>query len=86
MVRAELKRKMERPWQTSVILKLMGKQLGYQALQTKVMSIWRPAGNMNLIDIGYSFFIMKFEVLKDYHHALMDGPWFVGKQYLHVQA
>jgi len=29
---------------------------------------------------------MKFEVLKDYHHALMDGPWFVGDQYLYVQA
>lgn len=74
------------PRQTSVILKLMGKQLGYQALQTKLTSIWHPAGNMNLIDIGYSFFIMKFEVLRDYHHALMDDPWFVGKQYLHVQA
>ncbi|KAK7856496.1 hypothetical protein CFP56_023104 [Quercus suber] len=41
-VSTELKRKMARPWQTSV--------------------------------------------LKDYHHALMDGPWFVGDQYLHVQA
>ncbi|KAK7859466.1 hypothetical protein CFP56_005990 [Quercus suber] len=24
-------------------------------------------------------------VLTDYQHALMDGPWFVGDQYLHVQ-
>ena len=29
---------------------------------------------------------MHFVVIKDYHHALMDGPWFVGDQYLHVQA
>lgn len=28
---------------------------------------------------------MRFEILKDYHHALMDGPWFVGDQYLQVQ-
>ena len=41
---------------------------------------------MNLIDIEYGFFIMCFDVLKDYHHALMDGPWFMGEQYLHVQA
>ena len=41
---------------------------------------------MHLIDIGYGFFIMRFDVLKDYQHALMDGPWFVGDQYLHVQA
>ena len=41
---------------------------------------------MHLIDIGYDFFIMRFELLKDYHHAFMDGSWFVGDQYLHGQA
>ena len=29
---------------------------------------------------------MKSDALKDYHLALMDGPWFVGEQYLHVRA
>ncbi|KAK7838953.1 hypothetical protein CFP56_018910 [Quercus suber] len=48
-ITTDLKRKMAGPWQTSIILKLMGRQLGYR-------------------------------------HALMDGPWFVGEQYLHVQA
>ena len=41
---------------------------------------------MHLIDIGYGFFIMRFDVLKDYHHALIDGLWFVRDKYLHVQA
>ena len=40
----------------------------------------------HLIDIRYGFFIMCFDILKDYHHALMDGPWFMGEQYLHMQA
>ena len=38
-VTAEMKRKMARPWQTSVILKLMGKQLGYRALQSRLVGI-----------------------------------------------
>ena len=38
-VSAELKQKMAGPWQTSIILKLMGKQLGYHALQTRLASI-----------------------------------------------
>ena len=29
---------------------------------------------------------MKFNALRDYHHVLMDGTWFLGEQYLHVQA
>ena len=51
----ELKCKMAGPWQTSVILKLMGKQLGYRALQTRLAGIWRRTSNMNLIDVGYGF-------------------------------
>ena len=86
MVTIEMKRKMVGPWQTSIILKLMGWQLGYRALQTMLDGIWRSIGKTHLIDIGYGFFIMWFDVLTDYQHALMDGPWFVGYQYLNVQA
>ena len=85
-VTTEMKRKMAGPWQTSIILKLMGRQLGYRALQTRLAGIWRPASKKHLIDIRYGFFIMWFDILTDYQHALMDGPWFVGDQYLHVQA
>uniref|UniRef100_A0A7N2M956 Uncharacterized protein n=1 Tax=Quercus lobata TaxID=97700 RepID=A0A7N2M956_QUELO len=35
-VTTEMKRNMAGPWQTSVILKLMGKQLGYRALQSRL--------------------------------------------------
>ncbi|KAL0005107.1 hypothetical protein SO802_012668, partial [Lithocarpus litseifolius] len=73
-ISADLKRKIAGPWQTSIILKLMGKQLGYRTLQTRLACIRRPSGNMVLIDIGYGYFIMNFDVLKDYHHTLMDGP------------
>ena len=82
----ELKSQLAGPWKTSIILKLLGRPLGYRALQTRLAGIWRPTGMMHLIDIGYGSFIMRFDDIKDYHHALMDGPWFVGDQYLHVQA
>ena len=48
-------------------------------MQTKLVGIWRPTSNMVLIDTWYGYFIMKFDNLKDYHRALMDGPWFVGR-------
>ena len=76
----ELKKQLASPWKSSVILKLMGRTLGYRALQSRLAGIWRPTGKMQLIDIGYGFFIMRFDVLKDYQHALMNSPWFVGDQ------
>ncbi|KAK7850697.1 hypothetical protein CFP56_044033 [Quercus suber] len=43
-VPTEMKRKLAGPWKTSIILKLMGRQLGYRALQTRLAGIWRPTG------------------------------------------
>ena len=80
----ELKNQLAGPWKMSIILKLMGRPLGYRAFQSRLAGIWRLIGTMHLIDIGYGYFIMRLDVIKDYHHALMDGPWFVGDQYLHV--
>ena len=78
---SELKTKLAAPWKHSLILKLVGKSLGY-----RMSGIWRPTGNIRqLIDIGYGFYIANFNIAQDYHHALEDGPWFVGEQYLHVQ-
>ena len=85
-VPTEMKHKLASLWQTSIIIKLMGRQLGYRALQTRLAGIWRPTGKWTLIDIGYGFFIVRFDIPQDYQHALMDGPWFVGDHYLHVQA
>ena len=82
----ELKNQLADPRKTSVIIKLMGRPIGYRALQTRLAGIWCPTGTTHLIDLGYGFFIMHFNVLKDYQHGLMDGPWFVGENYLHVQA
>ena len=38
-ISTDLKWKMAGPWQTSIILKLMGKQLGYRTLQTRLVGI-----------------------------------------------
>uniref|UniRef100_A0A7N2LF04 Uncharacterized protein n=1 Tax=Quercus lobata TaxID=97700 RepID=A0A7N2LF04_QUELO len=45
-VSTELKRKMASPWQTGIIIKLMGKQLGYRALQKRITIIllWMDHG------------------------------------------
>ena len=76
-VPTELKRKLASLWQTSIIIKLMGRQLGYRVLQTKLVGIWRLTGKWTLIDIGYGFFIVQFDLQQDYQHALMValGMW-----------
>lgn len=42
----EMRCKLAGSWQTSIIIKLMGRQLGYRALQTRLAGIWRPTGKM----------------------------------------
>lgn len=43
-----------------IIVKEVGKSFGYKALVTRLTGIWRPKGNINMIDLDYDFFLVKF--------------------------
>lgn len=38
-----------------------------------------------LIDLSNDFYIVKLLRKKEYDRALLDGPWMIGENYLHVQ-
>lgn len=80
-----VKEKIYAPWKTSIIVKGVGKSFGYKALLTWRTSIWRPKGNLHMIDLGYDFYLVKFTQSIDFMSELERGPWFVGEHYLFVR-
>lgn len=38
-----------------------------------------------LIDLGNDYFILKLGSCSEYERALIEGPWLIGENYLHVQ-
>ena len=73
-------------WTTALIIKVVGKTVGYQFLTSRIMSMWKPSGRLDCVDLGKDFFLMCFSLKEDYEQVLKDGPWFVGGHYLSLES
>ncbi|KAH1072805.1 hypothetical protein J1N35_025133 [Gossypium stocksii] len=69
----------------SVVFKLLGRNIGFVALQNKLYGIWRPSKPFQLMDIENGYFLAKFQSLDDYEKILTQGPWLIFGQYLTIQ-
>jgi hypothetical protein len=47
------------PWKDTLVVKLLGKRLGYNIMKNKLETIWDLKGRFELMDIGNSFFMIK---------------------------
>jgi hypothetical protein len=63
-------------------MKLMGRRIGYKALETRLKQIWVRKGVISIIDLGYEYFLVDFTNEEDYTKALEDGPWLIYDHYL----
>ncbi|PHU24299.1 hypothetical protein BC332_09406 [Capsicum chinense] len=82
---SEDKNRIYKPWQFSLIIKIIGRKMSHQILKQKLTSIWKPSEELNLVDLGEDFFLIKFTKEQNMLHVLHDGPWFVLNSYLSVQ-
>ncbi|MBA0845519.1 hypothetical protein Goarm_022752 [Gossypium armourianum] len=71
--------------ETTVVLKLLGRNISYTALFNRISSLWRPTKPFHLMDIENGFFLAKLQCIKDYNKALSQGSWIIHGQYLIVQ-
>ena len=69
----------------SVIVKLLGKTIGYKALQNKIMSLWKPSGEFHIIDLDNGYFLVSLENHEDRVNALTKRPWTVLGHYLTME-
>ncbi|XP_028754982.1 uncharacterized protein LOC114714409 [Neltuma alba] len=81
----KMKRKFYRAWKRSVIVKLLGRSIGFKALEGRLQTMWARRGVISLIDIGHGFFIVKLSNKQVYLEALTGGPWMVYDHYLTVR-
>lgn len=84
MTRAE-KIEARLPWCNSLIIKLVGRPIGYHYLLRRIQAMWKMQGDPLLIDIGFDFYIVKLARREEYERAMFEGPWMIGENYLHVQ-
>ncbi|XP_075658772.1 uncharacterized protein LOC142628589 [Castanea sativa] len=81
----ETKRRIRGPWAKAIIVKLVGKTVGLNFMQSKLNQIWRPEGRLDCVDLTYGFFLVKFYSKDDLEKVIKRGPWFIGNHFLSLR-
>ena len=81
----EEKIRIQAPWKSALIIKAFGKSIGFKFMDFKIRSLWKPKGDMQCMDLGLDFFLVRFRLSEDYWHVVNDGPWFIRQQFLAIR-
>ncbi|KAL4348041.1 hypothetical protein GQ457_17G013490 [Hibiscus cannabinus] len=69
----------------ALIVRLLGKLIGFKALHSRIHALWKPVGTLQLIDIDKNYYVVRFSDVNDYTRVLTEGPWMIYGSYLTVQ-
>ena len=72
-------------WASSLIVRVYGRSIGFNYIQTKLNALWKPTGRMDVIILGKEFFLTRFSCKEDHDVVLKKGPWFIGEQFLSIK-
>lgn len=70
---------------TTLVVKLLGRRIGYNALWNKVCFLWKPTMRIQLMDIYNNYYLARFKSASAYNNALSKGSWVIFGHYLTVQ-
>ncbi|KAK4729524.1 hypothetical protein R3W88_022512 [Solanum pinnatisectum] len=73
------------PRRLALIIKLVGKKMGYIYLQNRLQTLWQPSEKINLIDLGEEFYLIKLSWPENFEKILHKGPWFIVSQFISVR-
>ncbi|KAL7218869.1 hypothetical protein ACSBR2_012023 [Camellia fascicularis] len=80
-----LLKKIREPWKKCLIVRLLGKKIGYKLFMAKMTRLWGLQADFEALDIGHGFFIVKFDMIEDYTKVYTGGPWIVMDHYVTVR-
>lgn len=80
-----LLKKIREPWKKCLIVRLLGKSIGYKLFMVKMTKIWGLQADFEALDIGNGFFIVKFDMADDYNKVCTGEPWVIMDHYVTVR-
>ncbi|RYQ79455.1 hypothetical protein Ahy_Scaffold6g108202 [Arachis hypogaea] len=85
VINEEAKKERWKPWWRSLIVKLMGRKVGYVTMKRRIENMWGRLGELDVIDLGNNYYLVKFYAQEDLDATLVDGPWKIYDHYLAVR-
>ncbi|XP_031091112.1 uncharacterized protein LOC115996110 [Ipomoea triloba] len=81
----EEKKALHRPLKLALIIKVLGRKVGYNYLLSRIKALWRPKSRMDLVALENEYFVVRFGSIDDYNYAKLGSPWMVMDHYLIVK-
>ncbi|KAG8378317.1 hypothetical protein BUALT_Bualt08G0124800 [Buddleja alternifolia] len=78
-------RNMTSPYRRPLVIKVLGHKVGYQVLRQQIKSLWQLSYELNPVDIGNKFFLVRYRTKEEYEKVLKEGPWMILGHYLTVR-
>ncbi|MBA0761296.1 hypothetical protein Gotri_023967 [Gossypium trilobum] len=69
----------ERRMAKTIIMKLLGRSIGFNVLLKKITSLWCPRSPIQLMDLENDYYLIRF------NKVVFGGPWVIFGQYLTVR-
>jgi len=79
------KKRIAKCWKGGLIVKLLGRNIGFRALENRLRQMWIRKGIFSLIDLSHGYFLVQFTNDEDKEKALTEGPWLIYDHYLIVR-
>lgn len=63
---------LSRSWSRVLVVKLLGKSIGYQMLCRRLQLLSKPKDELGILDLSHKFFLVRFDLEKDLEIVLME--------------
>ncbi|XP_050222758.1 uncharacterized protein LOC126672849 [Mercurialis annua] len=82
----KVKSELSKQWRLTVIVKLLGRPIGYRNLCNRLETMWNFVERFDVIDLENNYFLVKFRNGQDMQSVITGGPWVMLGHYLSVEA
>ncbi|XP_060182372.1 uncharacterized protein LOC132612043 [Lycium barbarum] len=73
----KFKQKIAKPWKQSVVVKMLGKEIGFLKCREKAGKQRKPKKGWKVIDLERNYYLVQFDSKDNYMHVSLDRPWIV---------
>ena len=80
-----VKERISAPWKEALVVKLLGKEIGFLAMRDRLKKLWKPLAGFDILDIGFGYYLVKFDAEEDQAKVMDGGPLMLFDHYLSVQ-
>lgn len=63
-----------KPWEDCLVVKLLGKSIGYGALCENLKVMWKMSRGYEVRDVHHGYFLIKFDKIENKERAISGAP------------